>query len=261
MSRAFCPKEVKSLPYVTMKQLLEAGAHFGHQTKRWNPKMARYIFGSRNGIYIIDLQQTLERLEEACRFLRDISAAGEMVLFVGTKKQAQETIAAEATRCEMPYVKKRWLGGLLTNFATLKRRVARLRELDGSTGSEFREGMTKKEGMQLEKERQRLEKYLGGIRQMDRLPGALFVVDPRKERIAVTEARKIGIKVVAVVDTNCDPDDVDYVLPGNDDAIRSIRLFTETVADAILEGKAILREDEEEESEEPAEVAPGDREA
>lgn len=244
-----------------MKELLEAGAHFGHQTNKWNPKMGRYIFGSRNGIYIVDLQQTLQRLEEACRFLRDVSTQGELVLFVGTKKQAQDPIAAEALRCEMPYVTKRWLGGLLTNFATLKRRVSRLRELDEFGEIEPRGGMTKKEAMQVEKERQRLEKYLGGIRQMDRLPAALFVVDPRKERIAVTEARKIGIKVVAVVDTNCDPDDVDYVLPGNDDAIRSIRLFAGTVADAVLEGKAALKEGEEEESKEPAEVALGEGKA
>ncbi len=257
------------MPYVTMRQLLEAGAHFGHQTKRWNPKMGRYIFGSRNGIYVIDLQQTLERLKEACGFLRDVTAAGEMVLFVGTKKQAQEIIAAEAARCEMPYVTKRWLGGLLTNFVTLKRRVARLRELDERNETEPRGGITKKEGMQLEKERQRLDKYLGGIRQMDQHPGALFIVDPRKERIAVKEARRLGIKVVAVVDTNCDPDDVDYVLPGNDDAIRSIRLFAVTVADAILEGRAAIqeekdreekdREEKEKESGEPAEVVSGDQ--
>lgn len=224
------------MPSITIKDLLEAGVHFGHQTKRWNPKMKPYIFGKRNGIYIIDLQKTLRKFKEARAFLAKLAAEGRTILFVGTKRQAQETIFEEARRCEMFYVNQRWLGGLLTNFQTIKKRLSRLRELDGlETDSRFSH-LTKKERIRLEKARARLEKVLAGIKTMDRLPDAIFVIDSRKERIAVLEAQKLKIPVVAIVDTNCDPDQVDYVIPGNDDAIRSIRLFASRVADSILEG-------------------------
>ncbi len=231
------------MPEVTLKDLLEAGSHFGHQTKRWNPKMKPYIFGSRNGIYIIDLLKTLQKLKEAGDFLRGLSG---QVLFVGTKKQAQGAVEEQAQRCSMPYVTKRWLGGTLTNFATIKTRVNRMKELqqldngDGSA-SPLTQGKTKKEILRLNRERERLEKYLKGIQEMDRMPKAMFVVDPTREAIAIKEARKLGIPVIAVVDTNCDPDGVDYILPGNDDAIRAIRLFSSAMADAILEGKTMRK--------------------
>ena len=221
---------------VTMKELLEAGVHFGHQTKRWNPKMKPYIFGARNGIYIIDLQKTVRLFKNAYSFVRECAQAGETILFVGTKKQAQDAIGEEATRCGMYYVNQRWLGGMLTNFATVKQSIDRLKRLDAMFADGSVEVYTKKEALQLEKERQKLEKTLGGIKGMGKVPGALFVVDPKNETIAISEAKKLGIPVVAVVDTNCDPDPIDYVIPGNDDAIRAIRLLTSKMADAVLEG-------------------------
>ncbi|MGO0122697.1 30S ribosomal protein S2 [Desulfothermobacter acidiphilus] len=222
---------------VTMKQLLEAGVHFGHQTRRWNPKMAPYIFTDRNGIYIIDLQKTLKKLEEAYYFIRDLAAEGGTVLFVGTKRQAQQTVEEEANRCGMYFINQRWLGGMLTNFQTIKKRIERLRELEEMEASGDMDLRPRKEAMRLRKEREKLQKYFRGVKNMHRLPSALFVVDPRKERIAVAEARKKGIPVVAIVDTNCDPDEVDYVIPGNDDAIRAIRLITSKMADAVIEGR------------------------
>lgn len=222
---------------VSMKQLLEAGVHFGHQTRRWNPKMAPYIFTDRNGIYIIDLQKTVRKMEEAYNFIRDLSAEGKEILMVGTKKQAQESIEAEAKRCGMFYVTQRWLGGMLTNFQTIRKRIDRLNELDEMETNGAFDVLPKKEVIKLRLERDKLEKNLGGIREMKRLPGAVFVVDPRKERIAISEARKLGIPVVAIVDTNCDPDEVDYVIPGNDDAIRAVKLFASKIADAVIEGR------------------------
>ena len=222
---------------VSMKQLLEAGVHFGHQTRRWNPKMARYIFTERNGIYIIDLQKTVKKLEEAYMFVREVSTEGGNVLFVGTKKQAGDSIKEEAERAGAYYVNARWLGGMLTNFATIRRRVARLQQLRKMQEDGTFERLPKKEVVKLKLEIEKLEKYLGGIEKMDKLPGALFVVDPRKEKIAVSEARKLGIPIVAIVDTNCDPDEVDYVIPGNDDAIRAVKLIASTMADAIVEGR------------------------
>lgn len=220
-----------------MKQLLEAGVHFGHQTRRWNPKMAPYIFTDRNGIYIIDLQKTVRKVEEAYNFVKQLSASGDSILFVGTKKQAQESVREEAERCGMFYVNQRWLGGMLTNFQTIRRRIDRLHELESKEASGMLEVLPKKEIAQLMHEKEKLQKFLGGIKDMRRLPGALFVVDPRKERIAVAEARKLGIPIVAIVDTNCDPDEVDYIIPGNDDAIRAVRLLTGKMAEAVLEGK------------------------
>ena len=220
---------------VTMKQLLEAGVHFGHQTRRWNPKMAEYIFTERNGIYIIDLQKTVRKVDEAYRFVRDLVASGEKILFVGTKKQAQDTIKEEAERCGMFYVNQRWLGGMLTNFKTIATRIARLEEIERMEEDGSFDVLPKKEVIELRKEHDRLNRFLGGIRGMKTLPGALFVVDPRKERIAVAEARKLGIPIVAIVDTNCDPDEIDYVIPGNDDAIRAVKLLTSIIADAALE--------------------------
>ncbi|MDI3269481.1 MAG: 30S ribosomal protein S2 [Bacillota bacterium] len=222
---------------IQMKQLLEAGVHFGHQTRRWNPKMAPYIFTERNGIYIIDLQKTVRLLEEAYDFLRQVAQDGGTVLFVGTKKQAQESIAEEAIRCGMPYVNVRWLGGTLTNFQTIYRRLRRLEELIQMEEEGYFQQLSKKDAARLLDEKARLEKYLGGMRGMKALPSALFVVDPRKEHIAVKEARKLGIPMVGLVDTNCDPEDVDYVIPGNDDAIRAVRLIAGKMADAILEGR------------------------
>jgi small subunit ribosomal protein S2 len=222
-----------------MKELLEAGVHFGHETKRWDPKMKPYIFGARNGIYIIDLQKTVQLFKEAYQFVRDISAKGEYVLFVGTKKQAQETIYEQATRCGMFYVNHRWLGGMLTNFQTIKRSIDRLNKLEAMKSEEIYNLLPKKEVLELEKERSRLEKSLGGIKKMDHLPGAIFVVDPKKEKIAVKEARKIGIPSIGIVDTNCNPEEVDHVIPGNDDAIRAIHLFTSKIADAVVEGKQL----------------------
>lgn len=222
---------------ITMKQLLESGVHFGHQTRRWNPKMAEYIFTERNGIYIIDLQKTVKKIEEAYNFVRDLAAQGGSILFVGTKKQAQESIKEEAERCGMYYVNVRWLGGMLTNYQTIKRRIARLEELEKMEREGVFNVLPKKEVMQLQAEKERLNKYLGGIKNMPGLPQALYVVDPRKEHIAVSEARKLGIPIVAIVDTNCDPDEVDYIIPGNDDAIRAVKLLTSKIADAVLEGK------------------------
>lgn len=222
---------------ISMKQLLEAGVHFGHQTRRWNPKMAQYIFTERNGIYIIDLQKTVKKIEEAYSFVRDAVAEGKTVLFVGTKKQAQDTIKEEAERCGMYYVNQRWLGGMLTNYKTINKRIARLEELERMREDGSFEVLPKKEVQQLEKEMVKLNRYLGGIRNMKKLPGVLFVVDPRKEKIAVAEARKLGIPIVAIVDTNCDPDEVDYVIPGNDDAIRAVKLLTATIANAVIEAK------------------------
>ncbi|HMM21591.1 MAG TPA: 30S ribosomal protein S2 [Selenomonadales bacterium] len=222
---------------ISMKQLLEAGVHFGHQTRRWNPKMAPYIFTERNGIYIIDLQKTVKKVEDAYNFVRDVSAEGKTVLFVGTKKQAQDAVKEEASRCDMFFVNERWLGGMLTNFQTIQRRINRLRELEGMEEKGVFEVLPKKEVIQLRHEMDRLQKFLGGIKNMGKLPGALFIIDPRKERIAVAEARKLGIPIVAIVDTNCDPDEIDYVIPGNDDAIRAVKLLTGKMADAVLEGQ------------------------
>ncbi|HET9298403.1 MAG TPA: 30S ribosomal protein S2 [Candidatus Polarisedimenticolaceae bacterium] len=222
---------------VSMKDLLEAGVHFGHQTRRWNPKMKDYIFGARNGIYIIDLQKTVGKLRDALAFVSDLAASGGTVLFVGTKRQAQEVIAEEATRCGMYFVNQRWLGGTLTNFSTIRKSLSRLRDLEEIAAGE--RVVTKKEAAQLEKERMRLEKTLSGIKALDRLPQALFIVDPHAEKIAVAEANKLGIPVVAVVDTNCDPEPIDYPIPGNDDAIRAIKLFAGLVADSIAEGRQV----------------------
>jgi small subunit ribosomal protein S2 len=226
-----------NMAVISMKQLLEAGVHFGHQTRRWNPKMAQYIFTERNGIYIIDLQKTVRKIDEAYMFVRDIALEGKSVLFVGTKKQAQESIEAEARRCGMYFVNNRWLGGTLTNFRTIRTRIDRLNAIDAMERNGQFDVLPKKEVIKLNAEREKLQKNLGGIREMKRLPGALFVVDPRKERIAVTEARILGIPIVAIVDTNCDPDEVDYVIPGNDDAIRAVKLIAGKLADAVLEGK------------------------
>ena len=222
---------------IAMKQLLEAGVHFGHQTRRWNPKMAEYIFTERNGIYIIDLQKTVKKVEEAYYFVRDIAASGEDILFVGTKKQAQDSIKEEAERVGMYYVNARWLGGMMTNFRTIQRRIDRLAQINKMEEEGTFDLLPKKEVIKLKAQRDKLEKYLGGIKEMKKLPGALFVVDPRKEHIAITEAKKLGIPVVAIVDTNCDPDDVDYVIPGNDDAIRAVKLIASTIANAIIEGR------------------------
>ncbi|MFS8524510.1 MAG: 30S ribosomal protein S2 [Limnochordales bacterium] len=222
---------------VSMKQLLESGVHFGHQTRRWNPKMAPYIFTERNGIYIIDLQKTVRKIDEAYKFVKELAAEGGTVLFVGTKKQAHNTVREEAERCGMYYVNERWLGGMLTNFETIKTRIQRLKELEQMEEDGSFDLLPKKEVLQLRKEREKLQRYLGGIREMKRLPDAVFIVDPRKERIAVHEARKLGIPIVAIVDTNCDPDEIDYVIPGNDDAIRAVRLLTSKIADAVIEGR------------------------
>ncbi|MCC8064560.1 MAG: 30S ribosomal protein S2 [Clostridiales bacterium] len=222
---------------VSMKQLLEAGVHFGHQTRRWNPKMQAYIYTERNGIYIIDLQKTVKKLEEAYNFVRDMSAEGGTLLFVGTKKQAQEAIREEATRCGMYYVNSRWLGGMMTNFRTMRGRVDRMNQLKQMQEDGTFDMLPKKEVVKLMHEQEKLEKYLGGVKNMKSLPGAIFVVDPRKEHNAIAEARKLGIPVVAIVDTNCDPDEVDYVIPGNDDAIRAIRLISGIMANAIIEGR------------------------
>ena len=222
---------------VSMKQLLEAGVHFGHQTRRWNPKMAEYIFTERNGIYIIDLQKTVRKLEEAYNFVRQLSMEGKSVLFVGTKKQAQDSVRDEAQRAGAYYVNARWLGGMLTNFRTIRRRIDRLNQLKTMESDGTFDMLPKKEVVKLNLEIEKLEKFLGGIKEMKQLPGALFIVDPRKERIAVAEAKKLGIPIVAIVDTNCDPDEIDYVIPGNDDAIRAVKLISGTVANAIVEGK------------------------
>lgn len=222
---------------VSMKQLLEAGVHFGHQTRRWNPKMAPYIFTERNGIYIIDLQQTVKKLDEAYMFIREVSANGGDVLFVGTKKQAGDSIKEEAIRADAHYVNARWLGGMMTNFKTIQKRIGRLEQLHRMSEDGTFDLLPKKEVVKLNLEIEKLEKYLGGIKKMTKLPGALFIVDPRKEKIAVAEAKKLGIPVVAIVDTNCDPDEVDYVIPGNDDAIRAVKLIAGAMADAVIEGR------------------------
>lgn len=220
---------------ISMKQLLEAGVHFGHQTRRWNPKMAEYIFTERNGIYIIDLQKTARKIDEAYAVIRQVAEEGGQVLFVGTKKQAQDSVKSEAERCGMYYVNQRWLGGMLTNFTTIKSRVGRLKELEKMEQDGIFDLLPKKEVIELKKEQEKLEKNLGGIKEMKRLPDLIFIVDPRKERIAIQEAHKLGIPVVAIVDTNCDPDEVDYVIPGNDDAIRAVKLIVSKMADAIIE--------------------------
>ncbi len=222
---------------VSMKQLLEAGVHFGHQTRRWNPKMARYIFTERNGIYIIDLQKTVKKLDEAYNFVREISSQGGSILFVGTKKQAQDSVKEEAERCGMHFVNARWLGGMLTNFRTIRHRIDRMEQLKRMREDGTFDMLPKKEVIKLELEIEKLEKFLGGVKDMNKLPKAMFIVDPRKERIAVAEAIKLNIPIVAIVDTNCDPDEIDYVIPGNDDAIRAVKLIAGAMADAVLEGR------------------------
>ncbi len=240
---------------VSMKQLLEAGVHFGHQTRRWNPKMDEYIFTERNGIYIIDLQKTVKKLEDAYMFVRELSAQGEEILFVGTKKQAQDSVREEALRCGMPFVNARWLGGMLTNFKTIQRRIKRLAQLKAMEEDGTFELLPKKEVMKLKLEIEKLEKFMGGITEMKRQPAAMFIVDPRKERIAVAEAKKLGIPIIAIVDTNCDPDEIDYVIPGNDDAIRAVRLITAAMADAVVEGRQGEQTEEASEEKENEQVA------
>ncbi len=230
------------MPSISMKELLEAGVHFGHQTKRWNPKMKEYIFGERNGIYIVDLQKTLKLFKDAMRYVGEMAAQGKTILFVGTKRQAQEAIAEEATRAGQYYVNQRWLGGLLTNISTVQRSIKRLKDLDAMASENSYEGRAKKEVGRLERERKHLQQNLAGIKDMNGLPDMLFVIDSNKEAIAVKEAKRLGIPVVAVVDTNCDPDEVDYVIPGNDDALRAIRLFTTKIADAVVEGRSLATE-------------------
>ncbi|WP_054949879.1 30S ribosomal protein S2 [Numidum massiliense] len=231
---------------ISMKQLLEAGVHFGHQTRRWNPKMEKYIFTERNGIYIIDLQKTVRKVEEIYYYVRDLAQSGGTLLFVGTKKQAQDSVREEAERCGMFYVNQRWLGGTLTNFSTIQKRIQRLHELDEMETDGRFDVLPKKEVILLRKERARLEKFLGGIKHMKKLPDAVFIIDPRKERIAVAEARKLGIPIIAIVDTNCDPDEIDHIIPGNDDAIRAVRLLTSKMAEAVLEGKQGEQDEQEE---------------
>lgn len=240
---------------ITMKQLLESGVHFGHQTRRWNPKMAPYIFTERNGIYIIDLQKTVRKVEEMYNYVRELVRNNGIVLIVGTKKQAQETVRQEAERCGMPYVNQRWLGGMLTNFKTIKSRIDRLTQLEQMEADGSFDLLPKKEVLELRKEKDRLSRYLGGIREMKRLPDAVFIIDPRKERIAVSEARKLGIPIIAIVDTNCDPDEIDLVIPGNDDAIRAVRLLTSKLADAVIEGREGLETAPAEEGESGAPAA------
>jgi len=248
-----------NMAYLTMKQLLESGVHFGHQTRRWNPKMKPYIFGARNGIYIIDLQHTVRLFKSAYNFILDTTAKGGKVLFVGTKKQAHKSIEEEARRAGMYYVNNRWIGGFLTNFATVKKSIARLNKLDTLEDNDEFSGATKKERLMLEREKTRLEKYLGGVREMKEPPAALFVVDSKKEAIAIREARRLGIPVVAIVDSNCDPDEVDIVIPGNDDAIRAIKLFSSAIADACIEGRSMYEaslQKAAEKEEEAVEAAP-----
>ncbi len=222
---------------ITMKQLLESGVHFGHQTRRWNPKMAEFIFTERNGIYIIDLQKTVKKMENAYEFVKELASEGKNILFVGTKKQAQESIEKEAKRCGMYYVNQRWLGGMLTNYNTIKKRIERLVELENMEEDGTFDVLPKKEVIQLRHEKEKLEKFLGGIKEMQGLPDVIYIVDPRKERIAIKEAQKLGIPIVGIVDTNCDPDEIDYLIPGNDDAIRAVKLITGKIADAVIEGK------------------------
>jgi small subunit ribosomal protein S2 len=249
---------------VTMKQLLEAGVHFGHQTKRWNPKMKKYIFDARNGIYIIDLQKTIRLFKEACDFARKIAAEGQTVLFVGTKKQAQDVVAEEARRCGGHFMNQRWLGGTLTNFVTIHKGIESMRKFEEQQAAGY-PGLNKREVAVIEAELERLQKYMSGIREMDKLPGAIFVIDTKKERIAVHESNRLGIPVIATVDTNCDPDGIDFVIPGNDDAIRSVKLITGAIADAVIEGAAIWREKQsaatQQAQEEAEEAAEGGAEA
>lgn len=230
------------MAYLTMKQLLESGVHFGHQTKRWNPKMKPYIYGARNGIYIIDLQQTVKMFKEAYDYIKNTTAKGGRVLFIGTKKQAQNAVSEESARAGMGFINSRWIGGFLTNFATVKKSINRLKELDTMDTNPDFASATKKEMIMFKREKERLEKYLGGVRELGNVPDVLFIIDSKKESIAIKEAKRLGIKVVAIVDTNCDPDEVDYIIPGNDDAIRAIKLFAGSIADACLEGKAIHQE-------------------
>jgi small subunit ribosomal protein S2 len=230
-------KEEKKMSAISMKQLLEAGVHFGHQTRRWNPKMKKYIFTERNGIYIIDLQKTVKKVDEAYNYVKELAANGGTLLFVGTKKQAQDSVRDEATRSGMFYVNQRWLGGTLTNFQTIRKRINRLKDIERMEEDGTFEVLPKKEVGELLKEKERLVKFLGGIKEMDRLPDAIFVIDPRKERIAIAEAHKLNIPIIGIVDTNCDPDEIDYVIPANDDAIRAVKLLTSKMADAILEVK------------------------
>jgi small subunit ribosomal protein S2 len=244
---------------VSMKELLEAGVHFGHQVKRWNPKMKKYIFGERNGIYIIDLQKTLKGLEDAFHFVKESSASGAGVLFVGTKKQAQDAVMEEARRAGAFFINQRWLGGMLTNFSTIKKSIERLKKLEAMKEDGTLNLLTKREAAALEKEREKLDKNLSGIKEMKELPSIIFIIDPKKERIGVAEGRKLSIPIVAVVDTNCDPDEVDYVIPGNDDAIRAIKLLTSKIADAIIQGrealsKQVAQEEEKQKIEEAAEI-------
>ncbi|GGE25272.1 30S ribosomal protein S2 [Marinithermofilum abyssi] len=239
---------------VSMKQLLEAGVHFGHQTRRWNPKMEKYIFTERNGIYIIDLQKTVKMMEETYNYVRDLASKGGKILFVGTKKQAQDAVKEEAERCDMFYVNHRWLGGTLTNFQTIRKRINRLHQLEAMEEDGTFDVLPKKEVVMLKKEQARLEKFLGGIKHMKELPDAVFIIDPRKERIAVAEARKLNIPIIAIVDTNCDPDEIDHIIPGNDDAIRAVRLFTSKMADAVLEGKQGTQQGEQTQEAEKAET-------
>src|SRR3990172_13208444 len=241
---------------ISMKLLLEAGVHFGHQTNKWNPKMKPYIFGARNNIYIIDLQQTVGFFQTAYNFVVKMVAEGGELLFVGTKKQAHESVREEAERCGMPYVNQRWLGGMLTNFTTIKKSIDRLNYLDRMFGDESINAFPKKEILKLQKERDKLDNYLGGIRRMKGFPGSLFIVDPKREDIALNEARKLKIPIVAIVDTNCDPDDIDYIIPGNDDAIRAIKLFASKFADAVIEGKKVFEERLQADSNKDAPVSP-----
>ncbi|PSL51217.1 SSU ribosomal protein S2P [Salsuginibacillus halophilus] len=239
---------------ISMKQLLEAGVHFGHQTRRWNPKMGRYIFTERNGIYIIDLQKTVKKVEEAYNYVRDIAGEGKKILFVGTKKQAQDSVREEAERCGMYYINQRWLGGTLTNFQTIQKRIARLKDLERMQEDGTFDVLPKKEVILLQKEMERLEKFLGGIKNMKGLPDAIFIIDPRKERLAVSEALKLEIPTIGIVDTNCDPDEIDHVIPGNDDAIRAVRLLTSKMADAVIEATSANAEEDAEGGEETEET-------
>lgn len=250
----------KNMSVISMKQLLEAGVHFGHQTRRWNPKMKKYIFTERNGIYIIDLQKTVKKVDEAYNFVKELAANGGTILFVGTKKQAQESVREEAVRSGMFYVNQRWLGGTLTNFQTIRKRIQRLKDIERMQEDGTFDVLPKKEVINLVKEKERLEKFLGGIKEMKQLPDALFVIDPRKERIAIAEARKLNIPIIGIVDTNCDPDEIDYVIPANDDAIRAVRLLTSKMADAILEVKQgeVMEEAPAEEAGEEKEAAPAE---
>ncbi len=232
----------KKMAYLTMKQLLESGVHFGHQTKRWNPKMKPYIYGARNGIYIIDLQQTVKLFKDAYDYIKGVTSRGGKVLFIGTKKQAHNAIEEESKRCGMGYINNRWIGGFLTNFETVKKSINRLKELDDIENNPNYASFTKKELLMFARERERLEKYLGGVRDLEGVPSTLFIIDAKKEAIAIKEAKRLGLSVVAIVDTNCDPDGIDFVVPGNDDAIRAIKLFSTAVADACLEGMAIYEE-------------------